>query len=397
MRLRGLTAMLLFAALPVFADDVEISGYVSAQNRYFVQQELDSRQHGNYVSLAAEPEFYLEKNAGNDVFRFKPFVRLDQYDSKRTHADVREASWLHVSGNSEWLVGVSKEYWGVTESVHLVDIINQTDLVENPDGEQKLGQPMLKFSTVQDWGIVDLFVMPWFRERTFAGKEGRPRSSPRVDSSLTEYDSGSEQHHVDVAARWINSYGDWDIGLSGFYGTSRDPDFIPKVKSSGEVVLAPFYPVIGQIGLDIQATKGDWLWKLETIYRNGQGEENYIAADAGFEYTLVGVAGTQADVGLLLEYLYDDRSKSIVSPFDDDIFAGMRLTLNDAQSTELLFGVVQDRHESSRFFNLEASRRLGESFVLSIQGRFWNNIARDDPLYSLRDDDYIEIDLKRYF
>lgn len=74
MRLRGLTAMLLFAALPVFADDVEISGYVSAQNRYFVQQELDSRQHGNYVSLAAEPEFYLEKNAGNDVFRFKPFV-----------------------------------------------------------------------------------------------------------------------------------------------------------------------------------------------------------------------------------------------------------------------------------------------------------------------------------
>jgi len=38
---------------------------------------------------------------------------------------------------------------------HLVDVINQTDLVEDIDGEEKLSQLMLNFSSVHKWGIVD--------------------------------------------------------------------------------------------------------------------------------------------------------------------------------------------------------------------------------------------------
>jgi hypothetical protein len=51
-----------------------------------------------------------------------------------------------------------------------VDIINQTDLVENIDGEDKLGQPMVHFSYFGDWGVVDFFLLPYLRERTYPGK-----------------------------------------------------------------------------------------------------------------------------------------------------------------------------------------------------------------------------------
>jgi len=54
-------------------------------------------------------------------------------------------------------------FWGVTEFQHLVDIINQTDLVENIDTEDKLGQPMINLALINDWGTVDLFIMPYFR------------------------------------------------------------------------------------------------------------------------------------------------------------------------------------------------------------------------------------------
>ena len=50
-----------------------------------------------------------------------------------------------------------REFWGVTETAHRVDILNQTDQVESFDGEDKLGQPMVNFSWSKDWGTLDLY------------------------------------------------------------------------------------------------------------------------------------------------------------------------------------------------------------------------------------------------
>ena len=58
-------------------------------------------------------------------------------------------------------VGVGKVFWGVTESQHLVDIINQTDLVENIDTEDKLGQPMLETTWLQNWGATTVLYFAW--------------------------------------------------------------------------------------------------------------------------------------------------------------------------------------------------------------------------------------------
>ncbi|MGV6826789.1 MAG: hypothetical protein ACWA5Q_07415 [bacterium] len=385
-----------FLVLTGGAIAAEFSGNVSIQGRYFTQDALDPRQSDNAISIAAEPEWYWEWDDGNQTFTLTPFARLDSRDSERTHWDIREALWIKVNENHEWAAGIGKVFWGVTESVHLVDIVNQTDLVENPDGEQKLGQPMVRFSTEQDWGTVDLFVLPGFRERTFAGEDGRLRPIPRVDGDQARYESSAENKRVDLAARWSHAVGDWDLGVSGFHGTSRDPLFQLGLDGN-ERVLVPYYPVISQVGLDVQATKGDWLWKLETVYRHGFGDEDYMAAVGGFEYTLVGISDTDLDLGLLLEYQYDDRSLSSASPFQDDVFMGMRLTFNDAQSTDLLAGVIQDLDTDGRLFNVEASTRVGDSYRVQIQARFWSNLDPRDPSYVFRDDDYIELDIARYF
>ena len=46
-----------------------------------------------------------------------------------------------MRSNRDWSlsIGLGKVFWGVTEFNHLVDVINQTDLVEGIDGEAKLG------------------------------------------------------------------------------------------------------------------------------------------------------------------------------------------------------------------------------------------------------------------
>ena len=386
----------LIMSLPLLASAGEWSGYIEGQLRAFTQEAMSDEQSDTTLSLAVEPEYYLSWDEQRQSLTFKPFLRLDARDEERSHLDIRELIWIYAGDGFETRVGIGKVFWGVTEALHLVDIINQTDLVENPDGEQKLGQPMLKLSLERDWGILDLFALPGFRQRTFPGENGRLRSHPRVDTDLTTYESDREERHVDFAVRWSRAIGDWDIGLAHFRGTSRDPSFNQILNSDGEVVLAPHYAIIHQTSLDLQATKGDWLWKLEAIHRGGL-DDPYNAATGGFEYTFVGIAETAADLGLLSEYLYDDRGDEASQPFENDLFIGLRLTANDVQNSELLAGIIQDLDSSALMFNLETSRRLGSSWKASMQARFWIDIPADDPFYPYSSDDYVEINLAKYF
>ncbi len=393
---RGKRAILGLMLLAGVAARADVSGNLSLEGRGFWQSPLDERQVDSSLSLSGEVEFYHEWDDGRQALTLTPFLRLDPHDPQRSHGDIREAFWLKVGDDWELRAGITKVYWGVTESVHLVDIVNQTDLVENPDGEQKLGQPMIQLSLERDWGTLDLFALPWFRERTFPGVHGRLRVQPRVDIHHADYESAAGPHHFDIALRWSRSIGDWDIGLAHFRGTSRDPLFVPRVVPGEEPVLTPYYPLINQTSLDVQATKGDWLWKLEAVHHSGGGQ-TYNAAVGGFEYTRVGILGGASDLGLLAEYQYDDRREQALTPFQNDLFIGIRWTANDEQSSELLAGIIQDLDGGGRLLNIEASRRLGEDWKLSLQLRAWFDVPRGSLLYPLNRDDYAEITLARYF
>lgn len=392
--LAPLLAGSLLCPLAVAAD--EWSGYFSGELRHFTQAPLDPHQAGDDLAFAAQPEYYREWDDRRQSLTLSLFGRWDREDKERRHLDIRELLWRKAAADWELRAGIGKVFWGVTESQHLVDIINQTDLVENIDTEDKLGQPLLQLSLIRDWGTLELFALPGFRERTFPGTQGRPRTQPRVDTALTTYESPKKQRHVDYAARWSHYLGDWDIGLAYFRGTGREPTLQPALTADGEPVLAPYYALIEQASLDLQATLGDWLWKLEAIHRSGQGAA-FSAATGGFEYTLVGLFDSAWDLGLIGEYLWDERGANAPVLFEDDLMLGARLTPNDAQSTEILFGLILDRGDRSRMFNLEASRRLGEAWKLSIEARAFASIPTDSLFYGLRKDDYLQAELARYF
>ncbi len=402
---RWLSALLLILAgthtLSAYATDdtqSDWSGYVALQTRWFPQAALYPEQFdGLQSSVAVEPEYYRRWDDGRQSFVFKPFARLDQRDDQRTHADIRELAWLRAADDWELRVGFRKVFWGVTESVHLVDIINQTDFVEDIDSEEKLGQPMINLALIRDWGNLDFFVLPGFRERTFPGEDGRLRTQPYVDTDLAQYESSAKDKHVDVAVRWFKSVGDWDIGLAHFHGTSREPILEPTLNGQGQLVLAPRYNQIDQTSLDMQATLGDWLWKLEWFSRDGMGDR-YTSAAGGFEYTLVGIFDSAVDLGLITEYLLDDRYDQATTLFQNDVTLGLRVSLNDVQSSELLFGMTIDSDDSQqRFYNLEASRRIGERMKLSLDARFNSGLDAASPSGSLRKDDYVQAELAWYF
>jgi hypothetical protein len=388
--------------LSVASESENISGNITTQWRHFQKAPLpqNATQHNDYLSVSVEPEFYFNWEDSNQSLTFTPFARIDQHDSERTHADVRELVWQKVFEDWELTVGISKVYWGVTESQHLVDVINQTDFVENIDGEEKLGQPMIKTSIERDWGVLDIYILPGFRERTFAGEPGRPRTFPRVDSAQAQYESSDQDRHTDFALRWFQTIGDWEIGLSHFSGTSREPVFQAGTKFS-QPVLIPFYPQMKQTSLDIQATTEEWLWKLELISRDWLNaaliEEHFLALTAGTEYTFVGINDSDADLGLVIEYLYDDRDEQATSFFENDIMMGLRLAMNDEASTDALLGFIVDADTHETFITLESSTRLGDSWKLEAELRSFHHIKPSSLLQSLSKDNFVLINLGYYF
>jgi hypothetical protein len=164
---------------------------------------------------------------------------------------------------------------------------------------------------------------------------------------------------------------------------------------TGEPVLIPVYGIVDQTGLELQGVTGGWLWKLEAISR-GQSNERFEAFAAGFEYTFGDVASTGFDLGILAEYLYDERGDDAPTPFRDDVFVGTRIELNDVQSSRLLAGAVIDRTGGATFATVEGSRRLGARWTLEVEGRFFLGVPPDDYLYGLRRDDYLQLDLSWY-
>jgi hypothetical protein len=377
------------------ASAYELSGSATVEGRVFFNDPLFNEQRRDSASIALQPEIYHELETGSS-FTFTPFARLDSADDERTHVDIRELNYLWVHDDFELRAGIGKVFWGVTEFLHLVDIINQTDLVEYIDGEDKLGQPMLHLSVPREWGVVDMFVLPYFRERTFPGEQGRFRTQFVVDTYNAVYESSAREYNVDLAFRYSHTAGDWDFGIYHFHGTGREPSLLLQGNAAGKTLFLPFYEQINQTGLDVQTVKGNWLLKLESIYRTGQGDD-FLACVGGFEYSFVNVASSGIDLGLIGEWAYDERGSGSTTGFDNDLMIGTRLAFNDADSTEVLAGLKQDLDSDERVFSVESSRRIGDNWKVAVDAFFVLDSSGRDAIHVFRNDDNLQIELSYYF
>jgi hypothetical protein len=378
-------------------------GYFDVQGRFFPQSAISPvtgvpapNDYWFNGSLAWEPGFFMNIT-DNMNFELILFGRVDQHDRNRTHGDIREGFFELFFDEWTFGFGIHKVFWGVTESRHLVDIINQTDLVEDFDTDIKLGQAMITTSYTNDKaGAFSLYVMSWARPLVFPGPRGRPTLPIPVDNDLRVYESRLNQGQIDTAFRWSHAMGGFDWGLSYFFGTTREPQFIPVTDPAGNLVAyQPFYALIHQGGIDVQYTVESWLLKVESIVRGHQGP-TFGAVTGGFEYTFYQVSGSIVDIGVILEYNYDSRDNNTFILFDNDFFTGVRLSLSDVGSTEFLIGSFIDSTDGSVFIAAEAARRFGYNWKILLEGRGYIPQA-GNVLEFFRNDSQIQVDIEYHY
>ena len=397
-------ALLVFAFLVESVSAMDFSSELGVEGRRYLEEGAYPHQVDDQWSFSWQPEFVWDADSSSFILNI--FTRKDFSDESRSHTDIREAMWQTWGGNWELNVGVGKVFWGVTESIQIVDLVNQVDFVESVDNDEKLGQPMVHWSYLGDTGTYELLALPGFRERTFPGEAGRFRPGLPLSNSPI-YQANAGRRHTDFAARWSHYYdvfgGSLDISAVLFRGTGREPAIIlEETEFDGELFVTdviPYYMIQNQAGLTLQFAPEGWLIKAEVLHSDIQDDEyeDRNAVVTGFEYTFVGPFELDFDLGLVMEYQYDSRGKGNAAN-QNDLFIGARHAFYDMNSSEILIGITQDLdYNDSRLYAAEASTRINSytkfEFLMAIL-----ESDEDDELQDIfKKDDFVQASLIFYF
>jgi hypothetical protein len=381
-------------------------GFVGMET-YFYPQEGAPGQNESVSAMMSQVELHLTmgKNWSSTV---TPFLRLDAVDSHRSLFDFREAELNYADGPWRYALGMRRLSWSVTESVNivphqLVDIMNQRDLAGHPAGQEKMGAAMGMVSWQGDSTLVQAFVLPWFRPRRFGSTEAREhpfRGTIDLNDNI-DYTSAADRYRLNAALRVERSFDSADLALIQYQGYAPQPLISPDFSTGKSSQL---YYLIDMSAFTLQATAGKWLFKSETAYFNTDLNpdrftaipDNYWATVSGIEYTFVRAFG-DSDLGVIAEWMYDSRGLAPNStPFQEDVFVGLRWVANDQADSTFLGGVAMDLEQRANIFQMQFQRRFGTHVELQIVGRAFSAEARN-PLNALSDDTMLLGRLRYFF
>ena len=253
---------------------------------------------------------------------------------------MRELLFVARRGGATFSAGVGRVFWGVAESRHLVNIINQPDYRFASDGLSALGQPMLSAAT--DWRGArwQAWVLPCYRPQALPGGDARW--------------IGMRCARRDVALRADWSRGPADVGLAYFNGHARDP-----VTAHGVAQ----YPVLRRWSLDAQLTLGSYLWKLEAL-REASALHRRHASVAGVEYTVAQLAST-FDIAML----YENLRESDCPPLTCANVVGLRIGANDSAGSALLLTRSSAAGTHAASYLVRAERRLSHQVSVKLEAQ----------------------------
>ena len=343
----------------------------------------------------------VEVSHRHKPFREKARVygRLDGRDPNRTVFIVEEL-WAEAKwGDFRIRIGADLQNWTATEAFHPADIINARNLDSDSENYEKVGEPMLRLSYKLGSGSVSAYFFPYYSRTIFPAQSSRLSFIPpgievgpflRMDAQgdLTDRDFGPQG-----AVRITQSFRGIDLGFHVVHQMDR---LQPEVVFDPSIAKArPLFRTVTQIGGTYQHVLGPVIAKVEAGYRIFAAPENnltplgpvqerdHLQIAAGVEYgfliedaelTFI-VEAQSIFLGKELEGFFKgdglggeefDTLRRNLGIFQRDALFGLRTTLNDANSTELLFTMIVDMDDPREILvNASYTQRFWETWGIS--------------------------------
>jgi hypothetical protein len=383
---------LCLLAPPALAEGVIQSHSVdiAATYRAFAHEAASADDGADYRQAPGlQGEMDASGHIGDADVKLRLFGSWDAEDEKRRYGDIRQASaqWRH--DRLSFGAGVGTFFWGVSETINIVNVLNQADLRQAVDGKDKLGQSFTSMSLRFDTGELSLYYLPIFREREFSQ---RPSFGLPV-SERAQFETS--ERGGDLALRGQLYLGDLEVGLGYFNGTRRAPLLLRSSGTARE--LTPWYIETENLLLDALYLVEDSILKLE-VKTGRERDQGFFAANLGLEVPVYSLPDGLQDLSLIAEYLIDDRDEQAESLGQNDLFIGLKSTFGDIGNSQFRGLVSYDFDSHANYLDLSLKHRLNDYLRIETRALLFLNARPEDSwLYPVRDEDFIEIKLHYSF
>ncbi|PSW22273.1 hypothetical protein C9I98_03145 [Photobacterium sanctipauli] len=372
-----------YAAIDNSRYDLSVNGLWFAEQKILGPTPSYRHEERLYqTSYGVQGQAEWQGSLANLPWRVAIFGNWDEQDPERRYWDIREAHATKIWQDFELTAGISRVFWGVSESINVVNVINQADLTESFDGKVKLGQPMISLFYAASEADITLIYMPVFRERLYPL---RPNTGMKLADNAV-FEDGKEDGGWATRAKFYTDNGEWAIGA--FTGTRRVPILRPS-PSSGR--LMPYYIQTHNLLFD-GLYLGEVLTPKIEVKAGRELDDNFVAINAGVEYRTYPNISNLNEVTLIGEYLYDSRKETVENHGQNDVFIGMRAEIGTDSDMKLLFS--HDLSYASQYLELSLQYRINDYVRLMGKATSIMNASPDDmSLYPYKDEDFVRASL----
>lgn len=362
---------------------------LSVGDRYFFSEAVEpfvpqgeDYQNSSYIS----GEISADWAHNNFSFETHFYGNWDSKDESRRYTNIQQALLRYSRGNFSVSGGVDTFYWGVSETINILNTVNQSDLRKSIDGKEKFGQSHVSFSYASGVHSVKVFYLPTFNKLEFPY---RPATKVPVEPDKAVCESGACDGSSGL--RWDVALDTGDLAFSFFRGTRRDPILIPSPELLG--TLIPNYVNTQYAAMDGVYFLAGTILKAEYKYGD-EIDKSFYAYNIGIEYPTYPNSTIINSANIVLEHTKDSRDQLAESIGQNDVFIGGRFMLGDLDQTYIRTVVGFDLDHKSKFYDLSFEHRITDYVRLHGKAIYVDDVPKDDTrLFLIENESFVEMSL----
>ncbi len=368
---------LVLLGTSLFAE-VQTQGYVGLDSQSYSQK---NSKHSSNFTLEQQLKLTYEKgdfSSALEVFAQEDYTDVsNKKDNDRTFVRINEVYFQYEFEEDRILLGKNIRFWGALEVNNLVDTFNIQDGRNDPTRTDKIGAYNFEYTHYLDESEFSLITKFYEQKRKMSAssymystlQEGEnlnntlnsEKSLYRPNVYLTYNGSLSDDYAIDYAFIYQNGYD------SQRYSTKSGSTY------TEHAYLVNKFMTYNTLVVD------STLYKIEFAYADVIDDNtvsDYINLGLGVEHTLEHLEDG-SEIGLIGEYYYyntlkDDKLSDIdlAQSFQNDLFLGLRYSLNDVSDSSAVGGVILDTQYNEQNYYVEYESRFFDTFKVKVDARY---------------------------
>jgi len=382
----------------IASKEIEYQGEISSEF-IVMQHDLDkTRDKEIALRLDIKAKYQIDEDK-------KVVARVqgigDIGDEERRYIDVSELYFEHRFPNSAFLIGKNIRSWEAMEFYNHTDNFNTKNWLDDPfDFDSKLGALNFSYNYFLDDASLCVIAKLYENGQKVQDERSSNRFAPLKYSNAleTSQDRSSPTLYLKYTPKAKDNI---DYSLILEHGYDEQRYLVPVNRRDINGSLKQHSYIVDKLMGYGTLKRGNTIYKSELAltYSEDSNVAHYSQASLGAEHTLHKFY-KEMDIGGLVEYykykaFQKDKynAKSFNKLFDDDLVLGMRVSQNDKYNSELLTGVMIDRHNSEKVYFAEYDTQINDKYKIGVD---LQHLAPHKGSF-FRDVDRIRVELGYYF